>query len=144
MDATGLSSGLLSSWNPLLIRCKDFISFVGILLKANFKGFNEAFSIINCYGPYSHRIDFWEKVGTGVLFNLPNLLLAGDLNFTLSSFEIWGPKARPNPLSPFFSRLLTYNNLINLNVCSPSPTWRNGRIGEDGFSKRLDRLVISE
>ena len=38
IDSTGLLGGLLLGWNPLLIGCKAFTSYAGILLKANFKG----------------------------------------------------------------------------------------------------------
>ena len=90
LDSFGLSRGLLSGWNPLLVRCKDFSSFASILLKFSIKGLEYVFLIINCYGPYSHHIDFWNNVFAGGLFSLPNLLLTGDLNFTLTSSKFWG------------------------------------------------------
>ena len=35
-------------------------------------------------------------------FNKPNIIIAGDLNFTLSDAEIWGEKAHIDPLEDFF------------------------------------------
>ena len=58
LDSSGLSEGLLAGWNPLLICCKDFTSFAGILLKSKIKGFSQVFSILNCYGPYHHKLGF--------------------------------------------------------------------------------------
>ena len=36
IDALGLSGGILSAWNPRLVRCKAYHSFVGLLLSASF------------------------------------------------------------------------------------------------------------
>ena len=33
-DTIRLSGGLLSTWNPLIVRCKAYITFEGILVKA--------------------------------------------------------------------------------------------------------------
>ena len=86
-----------------MIRCKAFSSLAGIVLKASFKGMDEAFTVINCYGPYAHRTSYWNRLVSGGLLGLPNLLLAGDLNFTLTSTEVWGLKARLDPLASYFS-----------------------------------------
>ena len=39
----------------------------------------------------------------GGILDLPNLILAGDLIFTLDDAEIWGKKAHLDPLVPFFT-----------------------------------------
>ena len=39
LDVVGLSGGLLAGWNPLLVCVKAFSSLVGIILRANIKGF---------------------------------------------------------------------------------------------------------
>ena len=78
-DACGLSGGLLAGWDPHLIRCKAFTSLAGIVLKATFKGLDESFTVINCYGPYIHRTNYWNSLVSGGLLGLPNLILAGIL-----------------------------------------------------------------
>ena len=88
IDALGLSGGILSAWNPCLVRCKAYHSFAGILLSANFKALDSVFSIVNYYVPYANRTTFWDTAVAGGIFNFPNLILAGDLNFTISSLEI--------------------------------------------------------
>ena len=85
-----------------------------ILVKASFKGFNSIFSILNCYGPYSNRDYFWNNVLAGGIFDPPNIILVGDLNFTISDAKIWGSKARIDTLAPFFSQLLTTTNMVDL------------------------------
>ena len=57
-DACGLSGGLLAGWDPHLVRCKAFTSQAGIVLNASFKGLDESFTVINCYGPYIHRTNY--------------------------------------------------------------------------------------
>ena len=89
MDAIGLSSGLLAGWNPSLVRCKAFSSITGIVLRASIRGIIKVFTIINCYGPYAHRSVFWDNIQAGALLSLPNLLLPGDLNFTISSSKFY-------------------------------------------------------
>ena len=103
IDAHGLSGGIISAWNPSLIRCKAFHSFVGILLTASFRGIDSVFSIVNCYRPYSNKIAYWDSVVAGGIFNYPNLILAGDLNFIISDLEIWGDHAQMDHHSLYFS-----------------------------------------
>ena len=58
IDALGLFGGILSAWDPSLVRCKAYLSFAGILLYARFKSLDSVFSIVNCYGPYANRTSF--------------------------------------------------------------------------------------
>ena len=77
------------------------------------------------------------------LLSLPNLILARDLNFTLNVSNIWGNKAQLDPLGPLFFKLLSHHQLVDVAPSYAGPTWRNGRMGEEGISKRLDRLLLS-
>ena len=72
------------------------------------------------------------------LLSLQNIILVGDLNFTISSSEVWGAHARTDPLAPYFTQLITSNNLIDPYANLHGPTWRNGRSGKAGISKILD------
>ena len=75
---------------------------------------------------------------------MPNLILAGDLNLTLNASEIWGSKALPDPLGPYFLSLFSDHNLVDVAPPCAGPTWRNGRMGEEGISKRMDHFLLSE
>ena len=79
----------------------------------------------------------------GGLLDLPNIILVGDLNFTISSSKIWGQKDRIDPLTSYFSHLISSNNLVDLCLSCPGPTWRNGRTVEEGISKIIDRFLSS-
>ena len=59
---------------------------------------------------------------SGGILGLPNLLMAGDLGFTLSSAEVWGHKARLDPLASFFSQLIFDNKLVDLSMDPSAPT----------------------
>ena len=143
MDSQGLSRGLLTGSNRHLTRSKDFHSYARILIKARFKGLDSVFSIMNCYGPYSNKNIFWDCVVAGGIFNYPNLILDGDLNFTLSDLEVWGEKTRLDQRAHYFSHLLDSMNMVDLAPITPGPAWRNGRMGSEGVSKRLDRFLAS-
>ena len=83
IDSLGRSGGLLTGWNPHLTHCKAFHSYAGILVKARFKGLDFVFSNLSCYGPYSNRYFFWNNDMARGIFDVPNLILAGDLNFNI-------------------------------------------------------------
>ena len=85
LNSNGLSGGILSGWNPKLLKCKAFHTVAGILLKSSLHGSSLELSILNCYGPYLNRDIFSNAVASGGLLSLPNLILAGDLNLTLNS-----------------------------------------------------------
>ena len=144
LSSNGLSGGILSGWNPKIFKCKAFHTVAGILLKASVRGSSLNLSILNCYGPYLNRVSFWEATASGGLLSLPNLILAGDLNLTLNASEIWGSKALPDPLGSFFSSLFSEHNLVDVAPPCAGPTWRNGRMGKEGISKRLDHFLLLE
>ena len=135
--------GILSGWNPLRVKCKAFRTFVGILLKAQFRGSTTSLFILNCYSPCLHRESFWNAIARGGLLSLPNLILAGDLNLTLNVSEVWGKKALLDPLGPFFTKLFSNFQLMDVAPSCAGPTWRNGRLGAEGICKRLDGFLLS-
>ena len=71
VSAKGLSGGLLSAWNPLSVKCKAYHTFAGILLQAQVRGMSFPLNILNVYGPYTNRIQFWDKTLCGGLLSLP-------------------------------------------------------------------------
>ena len=54
----------------------------------------EEINIINIYGPYNHKVIFWDRVIAEGTLDLLNLIIAGELNFTWSACEIWGVKLK--------------------------------------------------
>lgn len=70
VDAVGLSGGLLAAWNPLVFKLCPSVTSLGILLSGNIRGLEKNINIINCYGPYSNRMDFWDRAVTDHLLEL--------------------------------------------------------------------------
>jgi hypothetical protein len=73
-----------------------------------------------------------------------SIIIAGDLNLTTSVGETWGASATQDSLADFFSNLFTTHHLVDYAPDHLTPTWRNGRMGSDSISKRLDRFLLSE
>ena len=71
-------------------------------------------TIVNIYGPYTNRSEFWDSFKKSGFIKEINLIIGGDLNFTLGAHEIWGPKARIDPLAPYFSNILMESKLVDL------------------------------
>ena len=105
---------------------------------------NFEFHMFNVYGPYQNRVVFWDNLFSKYFFCHDRVIVGGDLNFSLGTTEIWGPKAIPDPLSDFFKSHLIQRDLIDLDPIKLNPTWRNKRVGEDRIAKRLDHFLIGE
>ena len=55
LNSIGISGGILSGWNPKILKCKAYQTAAGILLNAKIRGSLLELSILNCYGPYNNR-----------------------------------------------------------------------------------------
>jgi hypothetical protein len=121
-----------------------FLTPAGILLEGVVKQINKKLKLLNCYGPYAERQSFWDNLKKDGILKESNLILGGDLNFTVSTREIWGINARSDPLAAYVNQLIQDEGLIDLEPVNLLPTWRNGRGTYDSVSKRLDRFLISD
>ena len=142
-SASGLSGGLLTAWNPLRVKCGAFETLAGILVKVVFHGMNFTLDAINYYGPYRNRVLFWDNVLRGGLLSAPNLILGGDLNLTMNASESRGHKAILDPLAPHFKHFFDSAGLLDIAPHYTGPTWKNGRVGDEGIYKRLDHFLLS-
>ena len=88
LDSKSLSGGLCSTWNPIKGLFNAYHSPAIILLEGRFQGWNQVVKVVNCYGPYSNRKDFWNQRREDGLLLDPTVIIGGDLNLTLSSREI--------------------------------------------------------
>lgn len=61
-------------------------------MSAQFQGQNFSINIMNVYAPYRNREPFWKKLFESEIFDIDNILIAGDLNFTLNLDEVWGTR----------------------------------------------------
>ena len=70
------------------------------------------------------------------------VILGGDLNFSLGSAKVWGPRVMSDSLDPYFSNDFECHDLMDIDHIHLSPTWRNKRIGDNQVAKRLDRFLV--
>ena len=101
-------------------------------------------SCINSCDPYRSREVFWNKVEDSGFLNYPYLVMASDLNFTLSEVEIWGSSGRSEPLGLYLCQLLLRHGLMDVPLAKIMPTWWNGCVEDARVCKRLDRVIITE
>lgn len=87
-DDVGLSGGLAVIWDPRWIIVKAYKCLAGILISAHVRGLNFRFNILNIYAPFQNKSDYWVRLFASKVFDIGSLLIAGDLNLTLSSDEV--------------------------------------------------------
>jgi hypothetical protein len=92
VSSVGNSGGLLVSWDPNKFVFTYYLSCDGIFLAGTRLEDKKSFSVLNVYGPYTKRKYFWSKVGNRGLVDQRDLIIVGDLNFTLNADEVWGDK----------------------------------------------------
>ena len=61
----------------------------------------------------------------------------------MNASETWGHKAILDPLSSHFKHFFDLAGLHDFAPPCPRPTWKNGRLGTEGISKRLDHFLLS-
>lgn len=100
--------------------------------------------ILNIYGLCQERLSFWNNLLSKSVMGSQNLVIGGDLNFSIGNAETWGPSAREDPLSDFFMNSLISYNLIDVNLIKLKPAWRKRRTCEARIAKILDRFLLYE
>lgn len=141
-EANGLSSGLAVIWDPVWVNASAFKCFAGILFSASIRGHNFSFNILNIYVPYKNRRPFWDRLFASEIFRLGFLIIAGDLNFTLSASECWGRCRKMDPLADSLKMEFLNRDLIDISPSKLVPTWGNGRSGDAYIAKRIDRFLV--
>lgn len=86
LDSKGLFSGFCSSWNPYKAWFNAYQSSSSIALDGKFQRCSHEVKIINCYGPYSQRTEFWKQILEDGFLS-PYVIIGGDFNLTLSNRE---------------------------------------------------------
>jgi hypothetical protein len=90
----------------------------------------------------SEQGTFWDTLFNKSFLKGQQVILGGDLNFSLGLSEVWGAHARADPLAGYFTQKIVECNLLDIEPTKLKPTWRNNRVGEDSIAKRLDHFLI--
>jgi hypothetical protein len=134
--------GCLTGWSPNFKALSMSSSISTISMNLKHKYVDYAFSVINIYNPYSDRIPFWEDLKNEGIFNDPFTVMRGDLNFTLSLREVWGPISKRGSTTWIFS---IFSQICKSNGCGTSeahPDMEKFSNRRDEVVKRLDRFLF--
>ena len=116
----------------------------GILLEGRVQGIVDMVHLVNMYARYKERKYFWEEFDAIGVLRLKNLIICGDMNFTLFSNEVWGALAPLDLLGSFLQDLFFRNNLVDIHPKKLIPTWNNNHQGDKGGGKILDRFFLED
>jgi hypothetical protein len=83
-----ICQGLINSWGFDL----------GLGMTVCVEDLGRCFMILNVYGPSQERIQFWDNLLNKSFLKKEDLILGGDLNFSLGTTESWGQRAIPDAL----------------------------------------------
>jgi len=98
----GLSRIFLTAWSPRFKSISSPHIPYGIVVDVVDNILNFPFRIINIYGPYANRVNFWNRVSNPGVINTQNIILGGDLNFNFSLKGVWGAHPCQDPPESFF------------------------------------------
>jgi hypothetical protein len=122
IDYVGTSSKLLPAWDPKNYALTPYLCEGGIFLKGSSRINKHDFCILNVYGSFTARQDFWDRLALRGILDFKNLILAGDLNFTIGVNEVWGASSHLDKMANFFKDLLLTHHLIDLAPTAPTST----------------------
>jgi len=91
LDAHDHSGGLALGINTRTIKeisCWGGSGFIGVDVYSVELG--TPFRIVNIYGPFLNHPAFWDHVLDSKQFSTGNLIVGGDLNFSIGFIKSWG------------------------------------------------------
>jgi len=145
LDASGRSGGLAIGVNNRPAEVRNIFGGRGFIgLDINSQLVDGDIRIINIYGPCADRANFWRFLFESELFQADNIILGGDLNFSLGFSESWGHLAQVDSLTDTMTSLLEEHKWVDIPSARLQYTWTNNRSGEQNLARRLDRFLIKE
>eukprot|EP00253_Pinus_taeda_P013368 PITA_13368 len=145
LDATGRSGGISIGF------CNKSVDIINIWGDRGYIGADIYASsletevhIINIYGPCLDRENFWRRLLDSYFLQADNIILGGDLNFSLGFSESWGHLAQVDGLTNTISTLLEEHQWVDIPSTRIQHTWTNNRSGDHSLARRLDKYLIEE
>jgi hypothetical protein len=122
VSSVGKSGGFLVAWNPNILDLLSFHCAGDILLSGVHLPDKRGLNLINVYVLCTGQRRFWELLEAKGLVDLSNLIIAGDLKFSIGVDEIWGEKALLDMQATFFRDLFTSHLLVDAKPPEVVPT----------------------
>eukprot|EP00253_Pinus_taeda_P033090 PITA_33090 len=145
LDATGRSGGLAIGIHNRAIKIRNIWGDRGFIgLDVYVLSMEMDIQVINVYGPCSNRATFWSALLESELLKEDNIILDGDLNFTMGFCESWRHSAQVDIFSDTISNLLEEHHWVDIPTARLQHTWTNNRSGVHSLASRLDRFLIKE
>jgi hypothetical protein len=85
------------------------------------KALGHSITVMNVYGPYEKKQEFWEKFFAMAVVKDERLIIGGDLNFTMNRSEVWGDSARVDRLVDFFKQHIKLAGLVMWSLSLQDP-----------------------
>jgi exonuclease III len=146
VSARGASGGLATFWDSTKLELIEEIATTHWLFtKLNHKGSGHQVSLFNLYVPVllNEKKDCWDSLHLLLnSHNTENLVVAGDLNVTLSLSEKKGGSIIRDPSREWVEDLMADWELEDIPPSNGKFTWSNKRVGPGHIAARLDRFLI--
>jgi exonuclease III len=146
ISARGASGGLGTLWNDSkykMVAGKKNVHW--LLTKFQHQDSMEVFSLFNVYVPVNagEKKFCWDSLrdlaDEGVL---ENIIIAGDLNISLSQSEKRGGCIVRDPAREWVEDLIQDWDLLDVKPSRGKYTWSNKRVGPGHIAARLDRFLL--
>ncbi|GJZ98269.1 RNA-directed DNA polymerase, eukaryota, reverse transcriptase zinc-binding domain protein [Tanacetum coccineum] len=141
--ARGLSSGLISIWDPNMFS-KNSIWYDDsfIIIKGNWKNVVGDYFMVNIYGPQDHvsKLALWNRLTDFMHHHNGSYIMFGDMNAVRNAQERFGTTLNSIE-ADHFNSFIDSTGLVDLPIGGRSFTWMN-KAGTK--LSKLDRFLISE
>ena len=147
-SSRGASGGVATLWNKTRFELTHSVSTTHwILTELLHKETGLKLSIFNIYVPMApgEKHQCWNSIHEYLNTNpAENLILAGDLNITLSQAEKKGGNPIRDPAREWVEDLIAEWDLEDIKPLKGKYTWTNKRIGPGHIAARLDRFLVQQ
>jgi len=147
LSSRGASGGIGTLWDDRKYDVMDTkISSHWILTVLRQINTNTLVSIFNIYAPnsYGEKTNCWNLIREERSNLQGNVILAGDLNLTLSLNEKRGGSRSRDPITDMVEDIIMTWNLTDIKPATGKYTWTNRRFGPGHIAARLDRFLIQD
>ena len=147
VSSRGASGGIGTLWDDKKFEAVDIkYSSCWILTLLRQKDTNTLVRIFNIYAPnsYAEKKVCWRLLREEKSNLQGNVILAGDLNVTLSQEEKRGGTLVRDPIRETVDEIILDWDLMDVKPSSGKYTWNNKRIGPRHIAARLDRFLVQD